>query len=276
MLTSYFFPSNTLANIRSNVIVLHATVLFIGGFYLLYEIFKHDTDAIRSQLTLAYLTIGFGLFNFIAAKLRSQLLVSVGLLIWFFVLAYRSFVVIDPTYAAIGVNIAFLSLIILVTLYYHTIVGFSLLILITLMNTTRWFLVQNNHLDLAITVNTGIFETNFLTIFSVYSCAIAGYYQYQASSYIQKLKQEKRALSVVIGERRRSKTQLKQMLREIKEVTYKAIPSFEPKIGRFLASIEQNPNQPIDELATDTKRTMQQLDGLLREIDTNLSSFDVK
>jgi hypothetical protein len=274
MFKSLFFPSNSLSNIKANVITLHALALLIGGAYLLYAISLHDNDAIQSQQVTAYLTITFGLFNFVAAKLKNKTAIAIGLLIWFSLLAFRSFQVIDPSFTAVGVNIAFLSLIVLLTLFYSPKVGLVFLAAVTVLNIARWTSTQYDLIQFTITENTGIFETNVLVIFSIYSCFIAGYYQYQVVKFVAKLQHEKRALSIAIGELRRKRTKLTEVVAEIEKVTYEAVPSFKPMVSNQLEILKNAKEKPVSTYSSTILSGMKDVDLLLRSIDQTMEEYD--
>lgn len=274
-ISQLFYPSDTLENIRFNVILLHALSLVLGGLYLIYAVLQHDDIAIRSQIYTGFMTLGFGLFNIYAARIRSQLIISFSLAVWFLLLVYRSFTVIDPTQAAIGINMALLSLIVLFTIYYNSRTGLSLLIVITALNFFRWNGMEQGFLNLGLTSNTGIFETNVLAILSFYSCTIAGYYQHQSQVYLDKVEREKQSLIKAIAELRLKEEALENIIGEIKLLNDEKLPLIKPNIDNYLSKLNSENEADFSQFLNSGSQSMKYIDDILRSIDEQIKAYDI-
>jgi uncharacterized membrane protein len=269
-----FYHSNTIDNIRLNVIMLHALSLVIGGLYVIYAVLQHEDVAIRSQLFTGLITLGFGFFNLFAARLRSHIIISLSLVIWFVLLIYRSFNVIDPTGAAIGINMALLSLIVLVTIYYSSWAGFSILLLITAFNFYRWYALENGLIVLEVTENTGIFETNVLAILSLYSCTIAGYYQHQSQSFLDALELEKESLIKAIAELRSKEEAIVTIISEIQQLSDEKLPLIKPNIDNYIEKLNSGSEKDFNQFLNSGDQSMQFIDEILRSIDEQIKTYE--
>lgn len=272
---NFFFPSSTLDNIRLNVIVLHALALIFGGIYVIYAVLQHDEISIKTQLPIGLITLAFGFFNIFAAKFRSFLLITISLLIWFSVLIYQSFSVIDPTKAAIGINMALLSLIVLITIYYNARAGLGMLILVTAFNFYRLYALEKGFINPQIASNTGIFETNVLAILSVYSCAIAGYYQYQSQRFLDALKRKKESLIDAVAELRAKESALITIINEIQHLSSEKLPLIKPNIHNCLEKLNSKDDQDFNQFLTTADSSMKYIDEVLRSIDNQIKAYEL-
>lgn len=269
-----FYSSSSLDNIRFNVIILHAIALLLGGVYLIYAVLQHDDIAIRSQLIPGLLTLGFGLLNILAARAANHKLISASLVIWFVLLIYQSFNVIDPTQAAIGINMALLSLIVLVTIYYSSIAGLSILVLITMFNFYRIFAIEHGFISPMVSANTGLFETNVLAILNLYSCAIAGYYQYQSQRYLNALEVEKNALVDAITELRYKEKSIREIIDDAQKLSNEKLPVIKGNIQYYLDIINSEDEQDFKQFLNSGDNSMKQIDTVLRSIDEQIKVYD--
>jgi|GEM_PF-5185990 len=269
-----FYSSSSLENIRFNVIILHALCLIAGGLYLVYAGFSNDDLVKSGRLILGFLTMAFGVINIVAAKIRTHFLISVSLIIWFTLLIYHSFNVIDHTLAAIGINMALLSLIVLVTIYYSSIGGMSILLLISAINIYRLIAFEYGHITPLITDSTGIFETNVLAILSLYICTIAGYYQHQAQVYLSALQSEKELLISAVSELRAKEQSLLLVFDKIQLLSKEKLPLIKPKLHHYLENINSGDEQDFKHYLKSGDASMQYIDEVLRSIDEQIKSYD--
>lgn len=274
MRNNLFYASSSLDNIRFNVIILHAIALLLGGLYLIYAVLQHDDIAIRSQLIPGVLTLGFGLLNIIAARVANHKLISASLVIWFTLLIYQSFNVIDPTQAAIGINMALLSLIVLVTIYYSSTAGLSILLLITLFNFYRIFAIKYGLVTPLISANTGLYETNVLAILGLYSCAIAGYYQHQSQRYLHALEVEKDALVDAISDLKTKEKSLREVINEIQQLSNEKLPIIKENIDHYLGIVKSDDIQDFKHFLNTGDHSIKQIDKVLRSIDEQITVYD--
>lgn len=270
-----FFPSSTLTNIRLNVILLYAFALILGGLYVDYTAMEESEFAVNGRFLTGIVTVCFGLLNIFATRIRSKVLISSSLVIWFTLLIYQSFKVLDPTQAAIGINMALLSLIILVTIYYSSKAGLSILLLITSFNFYRLYAVKNGIIAPQIADNSGIFETNLLAILSLYSCTIAGYYQYQSQLFLNKLKKKKESLTKAITELKAKEKALITIFGEIKDLSDEKLPLIKPTIYNCLQKIESGNEEDFNQILLNGSSTMKNIDEVLRSIDQQVQAYEI-
>lgn len=218
-----------ISDIRFNVVLLHAYALLIGGVFLFAVILPHEDPTIRSQLLPASLTIVFGLINIFAARKKHVGMVSFNLIFWFGMLLYRSFQVVDESGFGVVLNMAFLTVIMLFSIFFNKRAGFSVLATVLICNLLRWYLENKGLYEPKITENTGLVESFFLALITLYAITLIAYYQFQMYRLIKHLWTKNNRNKKLMLSLQKKRAQSSQHLKYIQQFRQKTVPEMVEK-----------------------------------------------
>jgi hypothetical protein len=174
------------------------------------------------------------------------------------------------------VNMAFLTVVMLFSLYFRKTAGFVVLIAVLLMNIARWYFMQEGVIKPVVTENTGRFETLFLALLTIYTIILVGYYQIQVQRLIRHLELKKQRISGALEDLRYKQLHTKNLVKDINDFAEIQVPKIKNIVEKSEEKLEKTfPADYNTILGTGTEMATS-VDFLLRNIDKHISQIGGK